>query len=107
MLPDLLSIVGSFQRKSYHLTNHVVVRMVERHITFSKLHQAIGDDSPEIVEVNHHHIEGPRCRIMAHTKANQPLHIWLGYGSGEPVVITVYDPTTEPLKWFPDLKTRR
>lgn len=104
--PNLNAIIESFRDHTYTPTKHVAIRMIERNIAAFRLEDAIGDDEPEIIADYPEDSRGASCLILGYTKTGQPLHARIGYSSSVPVLISAYDPRTQPYKWSDDFRRR-
>jgi hypothetical protein len=89
LLPDLEFIRQCIHSKQYYFTKHGFARMRERKVTTELIEEAIGDDAPQIVEINLRDERGPSCCIKGTSRSGKSLFVVVGY-LDVPEIITVY-----------------
>lgn len=71
--------------------------MLKRGVVPADLEDAICHDLPEVIEDYPDDLLGPACLVLGWLPSARPLHVVLGYGAAQDVVIeviTVYEPET-------------
>ena len=98
---DLEWIRAAFRDQSYLLTTSGFAKMQKKELSVEHIEEAIGRDSPEIVEDYPEDPRGSACLVLGWADLVRPLHVVVGYGPPEESVIevvTVYEP--EAPEWY-------
>lgn len=101
MAADLDWIRSAFRDQSYLLTTTGFAKMQKKDLSVPDLEEAIGRDSPEIIEDYPDDPRGPACLVLGWPDMFRPFHVVIGYGPSKDVVIevvTVYEP--EAPEWY-------
>jgi hypothetical protein len=94
----------SFAEGRYGISiTHGYKRLRERGITIAELEQAIGHDSPEILEDYPNDTRGASCLVLGWIEEGNAIHVQIAYWTNEPLVVTVYRPDE---RFQEDLRTR-
>jgi len=98
---DLEVIALAFREGDYKITHHTNVRMQTREISVAFIEEAIGRDSPRIIES---YDEG--CLILGWGTPSEPLHAVIIYRSTDDIrLVTIYHP--DPERWSSNYAQRR
>ena len=84
-------------------TNHVIIRLFQRHITQADVEKAILNG--EIIEVYENDYPYPSCLIYGINLDQEIIHVVCGSNAEEVWIITAYFP--DEIECEKDLKTRR
>lgn len=104
MPPDLSFFVSNFRQQRYGITTHGYEEMEADRITVALLEEAIGCDTPEIIEDYPLDPRGPSCLVLSWVSPDEAIHTVLAYWSELPILITAYRPNMEV--WEGDNRTR-
>lgn len=96
-------IKNLIKRNKIRWTNHVIIRLFQRHISQDDVERAILNG--EIIEVYENDYPYPSCLIYGINLDNEIIHVVCGLNLEEVWIITAYFP--DEIEWEKDLKTRR
>ena len=88
--------------ESIEVTQHILLRLQQRHVSYSEIKQAIL--SGEIIEEYPNDYPYPSCLILGRTNDNRVLHVVVGIGENKLWLITAYIP--DPTQWSDDFRKR-
>jgi hypothetical protein len=103
--PDIAFISQCFEQFDFSISTHGNDEMNADNVTRAMLRNAIGFDTPEIIEDYPEDKRGGSCLILGWMTPEQPLHAVVAYWAEEPHLITVYRPNLD--KWKEDYRTRK
>ena len=92
MLSNIDAIAECFRDGKYSLTKHGYEELDNDNITIKKLEDAIGHDSPEIIEDYPNDPRGASCLIQGWFEADLSIHVCVNIVGDIPLVITAYRP---------------
>ena len=96
-------IKNLIKKNKIRWTNHVIIRLFQRHISQADVERAILNG--EIIEVYENDYPYPSCLIYGINLDNEIIHVVCGLNLEEVWIITAYFP--DEIEWEKDLKTRR
>lgn len=96
-------IKNLIKRNKIRWTNHVIIRLFQRHISQADVERAILNG--EIIEVYENDYPYPSCLIYGINLDNEIIHVVCGLNLEEVWIITAYFP--DEIEWEKDFKTRR
>lgn len=105
---DLIIISSRFREGEYAIRSHADDEMAEDGVTADLLVEAIGRDSPKIIEKYEY-----SCLILGWCSPNEPIHAVVALGTvnekyDTPVLVTVYRPDRDPeRRWTKDYAKRK
>ena len=88
--------------ETIEVTQHILLRFQQRHISYSEIKQAIL--SGEIIEDYPDDYPYPSCLILGKTNDNRILHVVVGLSESKLWLITAYIP--DPTQWSDDFRNR-
>lgn len=100
---DLFEIQKRCIENQIEVTNHMLIRLQQREISFSEVKEAIRNS--EIIEEYPNDYPYPSCLLLGITLQNRIIHIVVGLGETKLWLITAYEP--DPIKWSADFKVRK
>jgi hypothetical protein len=106
MLPDLVTIAECFRTRRYSITKHGYEELDKDSITIEILEDALGHDSPEVIENYPDDPRGTSCLIIGWFEPDLPIHVCIGVSDGLPEVITAYRPSSIKFRQ-PEFRRRR
>ena len=100
---DIERIKDLIKKNKIRWTNHVIIRLFQRHITQADVEKAIING--EIIEVYENDYPYPSCLVYGINLDNEVIHVVCGLNIEEVWIITAY--FSDKIEWENDLKTRR
>lgn len=99
---DIETIRVMYAKRAVELTEHFIIRMGERNLTFTDVKNAVMNG--EIIEQDLADYPHPSILVFGYT-GDKPLHIAIGVDDDVLWLITAYYPSPEV--WETDYKTRK